>query len=497
MGFRQSHTTDSAPSHNKWLNRIAVVFVSMTASHHELDLEALEQLSQGARSASRNIMAACPGVTGSVVVATCNRFEVYLDTNDQVLASTSREDIRVDGGLSHAVTETIRLIARESGVAPERAQQAFTVRSGAEVVSHLFDVAAGLDSMVVGEREIAGQVRRALDTAHSERTTSPRLERLFQRALHTSKAVANQTQLSAQGRSIVSVALDLAEPSVPHWPQTAALVVGTGAYAGATVAALRSRGVTDISVFSPSGRAEVFAQSHPVTPVHDLLDAVSNSDIVLCCSGIGPRRAAAVDEHGEGQPTPAVEYVLEQAAVAAAREDVAGLAGDAEGDEFPLVIVDLALHRDVDPQVADLDAVVLMDLGTIRANAPEVADTSVRAARSLIGMATDEFVQAERVRRADSVIVDVVNRVEAARAARISWELAQAADGAGGHGDERTHDWVVRKVHARAGELLHRLISDVRARLNAGVALPDLLDDAAVSRDITEVLGVPVDHPNS
>ncbi|WP_051196493.1 glutamyl-tRNA reductase [Jonesia quinghaiensis] len=451
----------------------------MTASHHELDLEALEQLSQGAHSAGRDIVAACPGVTGAVVIATCNRFEVYLDTDDALAARTERADIRVDGGLQHATTEIIKLISRQSGVDAVQASSAFTVRRSTEAIRHLFDVAAGLDSMVVGEREIAGQVRRALDTAHAENTTNPRLERLFQRALHTSKAVANNTELSANGRSIVSVALDLAEPSLPQWQRAAALVVGTGAYAGATVAALRSRGVTDIAVYSPSGRAEVFAATHPVTPVTDLLKAVSEADIVLCCSGIGGHRNPATASMSS------VEFVLEQAAVAAAREDLADRAGDPEGDEFPLVIVDLALHRDVDPHVADLDSVLLMDLSTIRANAPSVAQAAVDAAQRIIAQATEEHLCTERVRTADSVIVRLVDQVEQARTQRIAHELTTVP-----RDDASQRDRITRRVHAHAGTLLHHLINDVRTRLNAGTPVDKLLDEVAVAAAIDEILGV-------
>ncbi len=105
------------------------------------------------------------------------------------------------------------------------------VRAGAPVAAHLFAVAAGLDSMVVGEAEIAGQVSRSLRRAQQQATVSPVLNQLFQRASRTAKLVQSRTRLGAAGRSVASVALDVVEADDGALAGRSALIVGTGSYA--------------------------------------------------------------------------------------------------------------------------------------------------------------------------------------------------------------------------------------------------------------------------
>ncbi len=380
----------------------------MTASHRELDLESLEQLTRGTHAMGESIVADCPRVNGSVVLATCNRFEVYLDVD---------LDVVMPEDASRGVADLVAYITRAVEVDASAAARAFTIRVGNEVVDHLFAVVAGLDSLVIGEREIAGQVRRALREAQEKRTTTGVLERLFQHALRTSKYVASRTQLGADGRSVVSVGLTLAEQWLAAWGTTSALVVGTGAYAGATVAALRARGVRDISVYSGSGRAETFAQSHRLTPVVDLESAVADADIVLCCSGTGGGREVVLgDESGSvSAPVPvrsSVSFVLDSAAVVAARRVREQQAESVQEAVLPQVIVDLALHRDTDPRIADIDSVRLVDLSTIRAHVP-VADTqAVAHAVELLGQSVELWGLRELVRSADQFIAPLAVELE-------------------------------------------------------------------------------------
>lgn len=397
--------------------------MSLTASHHELDLEALEQLSSGAHSMGTSAVQACEMITGAVVLATCNRFEVYLEVAD--VAAPTDQDLR------HASEEVARLIAVRSGVSVEAAQSAFTVRTGPDVAQHLFSVASGLDSMVVGEREIAGQVRRALDAAHAEHTTSAQLERLFQRASRTSKKVSQLTHLGADGRSVVSVGLDLAEAAIPPWRQTRAVIVGTGAYAGASVAALRARGCTDVAVYSASGRAELFAQARGISAAPDLVSALSDADLVVSCSGAGVRRplGAGADE------ADSLEYILHTAAVLTARERAAERVGE-HMPLRPLVILDLALHHDVDPRVGDIDHVLLMDLGTIRAHAPAVGSAPVQMARAIVAESAADYADHEEIRAADRIVVALRERI----AAEVEAEIERTAGSFSSTADAAAHE---------------------------------------------------------
>lgn len=444
--------------------------MSLTASHHELDLEALEQLSSGAHSMGTSAVQACEMITGAVVLATCNRFELYLDVADgagRPGSAPASGDAPGDAerDLRHASDEIARLIAVESGVSVEAARSAFTVRSGPAVAEHLFTVASGLDSMVVGEREIAGQVRRALDTAHTGHTTSARLERLFQRASRTSKKVSHLTHLGADGRSVVSVGLDLAEASILPWRQTRAVIVGTGAYAGAAVAALRARGCTDVSVYSASGRAEGFAEARGIRAATDLVTALSDADLVVSCSGAGVRRPLAVA--GD-----ALEYILHTAAVLTARERAAERVGERMPPR-PLVILDLALHHDVDPRVGDIDHVLLMDLGTIRTHVPAIGSQPVQLAQAIVAESAADFAGLEAVRAADQVIVALRDRI----AAEVEAEVRRTTGSFTTPADAAAHEKSLRRL---GSALLHRAVLRIREATLTGASLEGIEAEAVV-----------------
>jgi len=336
-----------------------VVLLALSASHHDLDLDVLEQLSSGAQSVGPAAVADA-SVAGCVVLATCNRFELYLDA-----VETADPDV--------AAKAAVDAVAEATGLPADDVAHALRPRTGMfPVAQHLFGVASGLDSMVVGEREVAGQVRRALASAREDGTTSSDLERLFQWASRASRAVGAGTSLGTSGRSVVAVALDLAGDALAGGPGVGearvgdalrpvaapeaalagrrALVVGTGTYARAVLTALERRGVRDVAIYSPSGRAAELAAARGATAVPDggLVTALAVADVVVTCSGArGP--------------------VLGPGDVSAARPD-----------GRPVAIVDLALRHDVDPAVADVPGVTFVDLGTVQQHAGyaalEVAD---------------------------------------------------------------------------------------------------------------------------
>ncbi|MFM8155438.1 MAG: glutamyl-tRNA reductase, partial [Actinomycetes bacterium] len=247
-----------------------MVLVLVGASHHDASLEEIERLSHAGTSLA-SILARHEGVNGALVLSTCNRFEVYLDLDR----------------FHEAVDLTTREISDQTGIAHEEVVESMRVTMGTSVAQHLFSVASGLESMVVGEDEVAGQVKSALAAAQVAETTSPTLERMMQRALATSKAVTNMTGLGAAGRSIVTVGLDVAEERHGSLAGRSALVLGTGSYARVVTSALAKRGVEEIYVYSSSGRAAKFATSHGVVPVTDdeLAQVIARVDVVAACSG--------------------------------------------------------------------------------------------------------------------------------------------------------------------------------------------------------------------
>lgn len=343
-----------------------VVLFSLVASHTSLDLETVARLSAGAAAVSADVVAAKNSVAGVVTLATCNRFELYAQAH-------SADD------LDSARGSLIAAVSAHSGLAEHQVSAALTTQQGEAVPRHLFAVSTGLESAVVGEREIAGQVRRALSTAQETGVSTPSLVRLFQAAAKTAKDVGAQTALGKRGMSIVSVALDLAadlqdEPSLAG---KTAILFGTGAYAGATMAQLLQRGCSDIRVYSASGRAETFTASHGGMALSDstLPDSLAQAHLLVGCSGSDHQLSA---------------------------RDVAQMRHE---DSPPLTAIDLALSHDFAMDIADLPGVDLLTLETVRQAAPAEQESTLAQAQALVADAASSFVRAQNARSLDHAIV--------------------------------------------------------------------------------------------
>ena len=256
---------------------------------------------------------------------------------------------------------------------------------GAPVAAHLFTVSAGLDSMVVGEAEISGQVARAFSQAQAAGTVSPHLHALFRAAARTAKKVAGSTELGDAGRSVASVALEVAASGMDGSLAGArALVIGTGAYARVVLAALRQQGCVDLLVYSPSGRAAAFATSHHAVPVptDDLGVALRGVDLVVSCSG-------------------ATGGVLDAGTVAAALAD--------RGQ--PLPILDLALRPDVTDAVRALPGVRIIDLHTVAVQADPAHAGALTTAQDLVIEAVAAFEDELTVRQMDPAVIALRSHV--------------------------------------------------------------------------------------
>jgi len=344
------------------------------ASHHDLELTQLDRLTGEPDSLSRALgeltARANSSVSGVVVVSTCNRLEIYLDA------------LR----FHDAIDEVTAAVAAAAGAPADEVGTQLKVRVGAPVVAHLFTVAAGLDSMVVGEAEIGGQIARAFRDAQTAGTASPAINQLFQFAARTAKQVASDTGLGAAGRSVASVALDLATRS-GDLVGARALVIGTGAYARVVAAELRSRGCAELSVFSPSGRASGFADRHRAVPIeaNGLADAMAGADLIVTCSGT------------------AVNVIDEQMlATAVARRDK------------PLPIIDLALRSDVSGAARSVPGIRLIDLNTVAEQADTAHLSAVTAAQDIVIAGVAAFEERMAVRRLDPAVVALRQHISGA-----------------------------------------------------------------------------------
>ncbi|MES1169401.1 MAG: glutamyl-tRNA reductase, partial [Leifsonia sp.] len=333
------------------------MLLCVTASHRTTDFALLDRVSRGltARSTGQStglggeLVATDPTIRGAVVLATCNRFEAYLDVDD------AHAD--ADADPAELVFTTL---SRSLGADAAELRTASRLLCGTDAVRHLFAVSSGLESVAVGEDEISGQVQRALTAARAEHTASSGLERAFQRAARISRDVRRATDLGGAGRSMVRLALDLAATRVGDWGSVPVLVVGTGRYASTTIAALRARGAGDIRVFSATGRADDFAARCGVRAQHDLRDAVADARLVITCTARYTVTASDIPD--------------------AARR----------------LIVDLGLPRNVEPAVGRLPGVELLDLELLALHAP-LAELGAGADRLVSSAAAEFAAEAEAV----------------------------------------------------------------------------------------------------
>lgn len=313
------------------------MLVCLGASHRTATFELLERLATGLENT-----VAPAAARGRVTLATCNRYELYLDVDDATDPASLLEDV-----------------ADAAGVDVAELRHGMRVITGSRVSAHLFAVASGLDSMVFGEREITGQVRRALADAQRTRTATPPLERLFQGATATSREVRAISGISEGGQSIVQLALDLASNRVGDWRSARVLVIGSGSHARALCGALVERGVPSMTAWSPSGR---------ILP-HPAVRMVADADLDR---ELGAADLIITSTNGQALTT---------TRLALARGTTAGTT----------LVVDLGMPANVDPAVAELPGVELLDLPTIGLHAPVPELQASARAHDLVESAAGAF----------------------------------------------------------------------------------------------------------
>ncbi|WP_336660553.1 glutamyl-tRNA reductase [Leucobacter sp. USHLN153] len=390
------------------------MLLCLSFDHRGCSFPLLERLT-GRTDEITAVLCDSPLTDGAVVLSTCNRFEIYVQA-------------------THDVSDSLlELIAETAGVPASSLTNAVDVEVDRRATEHLFSVASGLKSAVVGEEEIAGQVRRAHAEAVERGTITDGLERLFQAATRTSRTVKHRTEIHSQGRSLVRLALRLAEHRVTSWADVRVLLIGTGAYAGATVAALRSRGAELISVHSPSGRAAAYAESHELTAVdpaklHEALDA---ADVIIACSRTE-------------------EPILTEA-------HLVPMSG--EGSRSQRLLIDLGMPRNIDPAVARIDGLELLDLETIAKHAPVTELGAEHEALEIVHDAAVEFSASRAERDTLPVLLALRTHVNEI----LEEELCRARRGDGDGVAESAAPQVEAALRRLTGRLLHAPTTRIRS----------------------------------
>lgn len=338
------------------------MLVCLSASHRSAGFALLERLSQVPVQAIEDSTREISGLDGAVVLSTCNRVELYLDVTDAT-----------------AIDAMFARLAELSGVDEDLLRAHVRVLGDKHVPEYLFSVSSGLESVAVGEGEISGQVRRSLQRARQQQRTTGALEGVFRIAAETSKGIRANTDLAGTGRSLVSLALDLAASQVRDWSKARILLIGTGAYAGASLKALAARGAGTVGVYSPSGRTHTLGDRYDIVEVTsgEFAEEVSSADVIITCS------------NADG-------YVLDHPFVRNTRL--------AAGHSERLVIVDMGMPRNVDPIVGKLKGVDVLDLETVRLHAPLDDLDTTDLARCIVARAARDFEDERRVQRASSLI---------------------------------------------------------------------------------------------
>lgn len=418
------------------------MLVSLSANHRTTPFELLERLASVSDELGQSLAAAHDSIRGVVVVATCNRFEAYLDLRDE-------EWVAPDAALTAVLDD----IARRAELPYRQLRDAVDFVHGNAVARHLFAVSAGLESVVVGEDEIAGQVRRALETSRANQTSTASLERLFQRATETSRQIKNTARVSEAGRSLVKLALELASSQVNDWASTRVLLIGTGRYAAASLAALRALGVSDVRVYSVSHRGAAFAHSHelPLVSADQFRTELALADVVVACTAT------------EGFAVRPDDLRVGRASIGAAPRRQ--------------LVIDLGLPRNVDPELAGFEHVELLDLETIRLHSPIDELATLDAARSIVVAASHRYATAER----SGDITPAVVALRSWMHAQVDEELARYDARA-----PETREVASAAVRHFSSVLLHRLMSQGQGEATVGNA-------AAWTEAVGLILGAELD----
>jgi glutamyl-tRNA reductase len=334
-------------------------------SHNSAPVALLERVAPDSGAVPKLIqsVAACEHVTEATVIATCNRVEIYADVD------------RFHG----SVEELSRLLVERSGHTAEEMLPHLYVHYDDGAVSHLFQVAAGLDSMAVGEGQILGQTRDALVLGQELGTVGPALNVLFQQALRVGKRARAETDIDSAAPTLVGVALDRAARHDGDVAGRRVAVVGAGAMAGLATASVVRRGAADVVVVNRTpGRAERLAAEYAARPaaLGELPSVLGEVDVVIACAG-------------------APGLLVSRGMVEAAR-----------ADGRRMVFVDLALPHDIDPAVTDLAGVVRIGLADL-AEELESSDAG-REVAEVRRIVTEEVAAFLAARRSASVTPTVV-----------------------------------------------------------------------------------------
>jgi glutamyl-tRNA reductase len=412
---------------------LSVVVVGL--NHRTVPLDLLERMTVPASRLPKALadLTSREHVTEAVVLSTCNRIEVYVFAEK-----------------FHGAYQDIRnFFAEASHVAPEEFSDHLTSLYDGDAARHLFSVASGLDSAVLGEHEILGQVRKSWETASTEGAVGPVLNPLFRHALEVGKRVRTETAISRNITSVSQAAVAMATERLGGLEGRQVLVVGAGEMGEGLARALHGRGVAGIRVANRTwDRAVEVAGRLGGEPVRldDLPHHLAEVDMLLTSTGA----SAVILEHG----------------------DLASVVGERHGRE--LLVVDIAVPRDVDPAAGEIDGLTLLDMDDLR----EFAEVGIRerqrevtAVQVIVDAELDRYVDESTARSVAPLVASLRARGDLVRSGELQRLSARLGDL-----DDRQRDAVEALAAGIVGKLLHE--PTVRMKDAAGTARGERLAEA-------------------
>lgn len=390
-------------------------------SHRSAPVSVLEQLSTDESDQAKIIDEVLQSslVTEAMVLSTCNRVEVYAVVE------------AFHGGLSVIG----QVLSEHSGMGLNDLTKYAYVRYAEAAVEHLFAVTSGLDSVVMGEQQVLGQVRRAYASAEANHTVGRTLHELAQRALSVGKRVHTETGIDSAGASVVSVSLEMAEKRVNGLAGRTAVVVGAGAMGALAAKHLVRAGVDRIDVVNRSlPRARRLAENISELGVVANAYALEDISVVLATADV------VVSSTGAVRPVMSLADVHH----AIARRNI----GD--GDR-PLVMCDLGMPRDIDIAVAGLPGVHVIDMDRIqREPSARAAASDAEAARAIVATEVANYLAGQRM----AEVTPTVTALRQRAADVVEAELLRLDNRLPGL-DSSHRDEVARTVRRVVDKLLH------------------------------------------
>ncbi|WP_196157488.1 glutamyl-tRNA reductase [Reinekea sp. G2M2-21] len=382
-------------------------------NHNTASVEVREKVSFTPETMSEALKAVLdlPGIHESVILSTCNRSEIYCYTDDQLKASE----------------QVVHWLSELHHLDPKELRESIYVHADEQAVSHISQVASGLDSMVLGEPQILGQLKSAYAVAQEHHAVGSMLNYMFQHSFKVAKKVRTETAIGENAVSVAFAAVSLATRIFSDLADCRALLVGAGETIDLVARHLREKGLTQLTVANRTlARAETLAKEFNARAclLSDIPAELPNADIVISST------ASQLPLIGKGM----VERALKRR------------------KHKPVFMVDIAVPRDIESEVADLQDVFLYtvdDLRSVIEDNRRTREKAAVAAQSIIAEQTENFIHNIQARTASDAIKVIRNRANAIKDAEL--EKATRALAAG----QNPEDVAKQLAHNITNKLMH------------------------------------------